>query len=115
MRLADNLAGVLSQRLLPRSSGKGMVPACELLIPTPRVRELLEGGETIEICRVVESGAENGLISFNQSLRGLVERNLVELEVAISASDRPDELMLALRGYSSGGGGKSRLRMAGGE
>lgn len=111
-RLADNLAGVLSQRLLPKSSGSGMVPACELLTSTPRVRDLLEEGKTIELARVIESGAEQGLQSFNQSLRQLVERNLVELEVALAASDRPEELLLALKGYSSNGTGTSRLRMA---
>ena len=112
-RLADNMAGVLSQRLLPRGSSPGMVPAVELMTSTPRVRELLESGETIEIARVIEGGTEPGLLSFNQSLRGLVQQNLVELEVALAASDRPDELLLALRGYSAGTG-KGRLRLASG-
>lgn len=111
-RLADNLAGVLSQRLLPRSSGQGLVPACELLTSTPRVRELLEKGQTVDLARAVESGVEPGLLSFNQSLKGLVEQNLVELEVALAASDRPDELMLGLRGYQTGAN-KSRLRLSG--
>jgi pilus retraction protein PilT len=117
IRLAENLAGVLSQRLVPRSQGKGMVPACELMTPTPRVRELLEKGQTIEVARAIDQGAENGLISFNQSLRSLVEQGLVEVDVALAASDRPEELMLALRGFSNGstGGRGNKLRMSGGE
>jgi len=115
IRLAENLAGVLSQRLVPRSQGKGMVPACELMTPTPRVRELLEKGQTIEVARAIDQGAENGLISFNQSLRSLVEQGLVEVDVALAASDRPEELMLALRGFSNGStGGRGKLRMSGG-
>ncbi len=101
-RLSDNLAAVLSQRLLPRASGKGMVPAFELMTSTPRIRELLENGETGEIARNIDQGGSPGLISFNQSLRRLVQTKLVALKDALSASDRPDELVLALRGITSG-------------
>lgn len=96
-RLADNLAGVLSQRLVPRRSG-GMVPAFELMTSTPHIRELLAEGQTSEMARVIEQGGEAGLISFNECLRGLVERQEVELSDALAASDRPDELLMALRG-----------------
>jgi twitching motility protein PilT len=101
-RLAENLACVLSQRLLPRASGKGMVPACELMTQTPRIRELLEEGNTGEIARTIEQGNTAGLVSFNQSLRRLVQQKLVDLKDGLAASDRPDELVLALRGITSG-------------
>ncbi|MEW6073914.1 MAG: PilT/PilU family type 4a pilus ATPase [Planctomycetota bacterium] len=118
-RLAENLAAVMSMRLLPRKAKKGMVPAVELLLSTPRVRELLYEGQVSELSRVVEAGAEEGLVSFNHSLRHLVNQDLVELDVALAASDRPEELLLALRGYSKGKGGSGqpagRLRLAGGE
>ena len=96
-RLADNLAGVLSQRLVPAREG-GLVPAYELMVSTPHIRELLEEGQTTEMAKVIESGTEAGLISFNECLRGLVERQQVDLADALAASDRPDELLLALRG-----------------
>ncbi|MEM7307729.1 MAG: PilT/PilU family type 4a pilus ATPase [Planctomycetota bacterium] len=113
-RLADNLAAVLSQRLVPRRSGTGMVPAIELMLSTPRVRELLYEGRTKELARVIDSGEEE-LISFNQSLRTLVHHDLVDLDVALAASDRPEELLLALRGFSQGSQAQRRgpLRMAG--
>ncbi|MCP3916938.1 MAG: PilT/PilU family type 4a pilus ATPase [bacterium] len=133
-RIADNLAGVLSQRLVPKIGG-GLVPAFELMIPTPHVRELLDEGQTSEMARVIESGTEAGLVSFNECLRGLVERQQVDLPDALAASDRPDELLLALRGIrgsadrvagpstagqapkgprSSSGDGPDGLRMASG-
>jgi len=100
-RLSDNLAGVLSQRLIPRTAeGGGLVPAFELLTSTPHVRELLEEGKTGELARVIEQGNEKGLVSFNQSLRGLVHDRKVELKDALAASDRPEELVLALRGIT---------------
>ncbi len=120
-RLAENLAAVMSMRLLPRKSGEGMVPATELLISTPHVRELLYEGKVSELSRVVEAGEEEGLVSFNHSLRTLVQNDLVELEVALAASDRPEELLLALRGYSRGKNKQTaqapsgKLRLAGGE
>ena len=73
MRIADNMAGVLSQRLLPRSGGKGLIPAFELMISTPHVHELLIEGKTGELARVIEQGTERGLISFNMCLRRLVQ------------------------------------------
>lgn len=96
-RMADNLAGVLSQRLLPAREG-GQVPAYELMVSTPHIRELLEEGETTEMAKVIEGGTEAGLTSFNECLQGLVERGEVELAEALAASDRPDELLLGLRG-----------------
>jgi twitching motility protein PilT len=122
-RLSDNMAGVLSQRLIARASGKGMVPAFEMMTQTPRIRELLEEGDTSELARTIEQGTTPGLISFNQSLRRLVQQKLVELKDALAASDRPDELVLALRGITSshgrrrgeggGSGGGPSLRLSG--
>jgi twitching motility protein PilT len=121
-RLAENLAAVLSLRLMPRKSGTGMVPAVELLISTPRVRELLYEGKVTELSRVVEAGGEEGLMSFNQSLQTLIQQDLIDLDTALAASDRPEELLLALRGFSKGqkktqvqSGDGGRLRLAGGE
>jgi twitching motility protein PilT len=92
---------VLSQRLVPRLSGKGLIPAYELLVSTPHVRELVALGKTAELAKVIEQGNEAGLVSFNQCLRGLVQERKVELEDALAASDRPEELILALRGITA--------------
>jgi twitching motility protein PilT len=107
-RLADNVAGILSQRLIPLSGGEGLVPAYELLISTPHVRELLHGGKTAELARVIDMGTERGLISFNQCLKRLVLERKVDLKDAMAASDRPEELVLALRGITSSAGRPTR-------
>lgn len=103
-RLAENLAGVQSQRLIPRAGGKGMVPAFELMLSTPHVRELLGEGNTGDLGRVIDSGTERGLISFNMCLRRLVQERKIELNDALAASDRPEELVLALRGITGSAG-----------
>ena len=102
-RLADNIVGVMSQRLVPRKGGDGLVPAVELMVSTPHMRELVAEGRTTELGGVIDQGNEAGMISFNISLRRLILAGLVDVETALAASDRPDELRLALRGYSTGG------------
>jgi len=80
-----------------------MVPAFELMLSTPHVRDLIAEGKASEIARVIETGTERGLISFNMSLRRLVTERKVELNDALAASDRPEELVLALRGITGSG------------
>lgn len=99
-RMADNVAGILSQRLVPACDGQSLVPAFELMLITPHIRELLALGDTAEIARVIDSGAEKGIVSFNQCLRQLVLRQQINLDDALAASDRPEELVLALRGIT---------------
>ena len=103
-RLSENLAGVQSQRLIPRSGGKGMIPAFELMVSTPHVRELIFEGKTPDLGRVIDSGTERGLVSFNMCLRKLVQERKVELEDALAARDRPEERVLALRGITGSAG-----------
>jgi twitching motility protein PilU len=95
---------VLSQRLIPRTGGKGMIPAFELMLSTPHIRELLAEGNIGEIARVIESGTERGLISFNMCLRRLVQERKADVNDALAASDRPEELILALRGFTGSAG-----------
>ena len=100
-RMADTLAGVLSMRLVQRNGG-GLVPAYELMQVTPQVRELLEEGKTTELGRVIQGGMERGIVAFNDCLMALVQDGLVELEDAIQTSDRPDELLMMVRGIQGG-------------
>lgn len=108
-RLADNMVCVLSQRLLPSLNDGRMIPAYELMVSTPHVRELLqEGNNTAGLARVIEQGTEDGLVSFNECLRNLVVNRQVDLEDALAASDRPEELVLALRGITASSGRPDR-------
>ncbi len=100
-RMADTLAGVLSMRLVPRKGG-GQVPAYELMQCTPQVRELLEEGKTTELGRVIEGGMEPGLVAFNDRLLDLVQSGMVEINDALQTSDRPDELIMMMRGIQGG-------------
>jgi twitching motility protein PilT len=105
LSVASVLRGVISQRLLPRADGKGMVPALELMINTERVREMIEDPHrTREIKDAIAQGAHPyGMISFDQSLANLVKQKLVTYEEAIKNSSSPSDFALLFRGVSGGG------------
>jgi twitching motility protein PilT len=102
LQLALNLAGVISLRLIKTKGGTSVVPAVELLMSTPTVRELLEKGETRNLPRVLAEGAYYGTMTFNQSLIRLFEAGNISLEDALASSDNPEELKMEMRGITRG-------------
>ena len=91
MQLAASLAGIFSQRLLPRVSG-GRVPAFELLINNKAVANLIREKRTHEINTVIETSSEEGMISMNQSLADLVRQGEIVVEDAFRSSVDPKDL-----------------------
>ncbi|MCC6783200.1 MAG: PilT/PilU family type 4a pilus ATPase [Planctomycetes bacterium] len=102
LQLALNLAGVVSLRLIKAKEGRAMVPAVELLMNTPTVRELLESGQTRMLPKALAEGAYYGTMTFNQSLIRLFEAGNISLDDALGASDNPDELKMLMRGITQG-------------
>ena len=81
VQLAGSLAGVFSQRLVPRISG-GLIPAYELLINNSAVSNLIREGRTHEITAVVQTSAQEGMVDMDRSLAELVRRGEVTVEHA---------------------------------
>ncbi len=102
LQLALNLAGVCSLRLVKNKDGTAMVPAVELLINTPTVRELLEQGHTRLLPKALAEGSYYGTMTFNQSLIRLFQAGNISLEDALAASDNPDDLKMQMRGITQG-------------
>jgi twitching motility protein PilT len=103
LQLALVLEGVVSQRLITRRSSAGRVPAVEILLGTPTVKEMILEGRTRELAEALDDGHDYyGTQTFNRSLVSLVQEGLIEYDDALSAADNPDELKLALRGISKG-------------
>lgn len=88
IQLASSLAGIFSQRLVPRISG-GLIPAYELLINNEAVANLIRERRTHEINAVIETGMENGMIDMNRSLAELVRRGEVAPDIARARSLNP--------------------------
>ena len=97
------LEGVVSQRLITRRASAGRVPAIEVLLGTPTVKEMVLEGRTRELHSALEEGHEYyGSQTFNQSLVDLVNAGVIDYDDAMNAADNPDELKLALRGITKG-------------
>lgn len=103
-QLASVLKAVISQRLLARKDGSGLIPATEILVNNQRIKELIEDPEkTSMIHNALETSAkESGMRSFDQSLLKLVAHNYVSLEEAMAASSNPDNFALKVKGIQSG-------------
>lgn len=91
IQLAGSLAGIFSQRLVPRVSG-GLIPAYELLVSTTAIRNLIREKRTHEIQTLIETGAEEGMIDMNRSLAELVRSGQITVESAYSRSLNPKTL-----------------------
>jgi twitching motility protein PilT len=92
VQLSFVLQAVLSQQLLLHASGKGRVLACEVLVATPAVRNLIREGKPEQIYTHLQTGAKYGMQTMNQSLFELYQRRLITHDEAISSSTDPEEL-----------------------
>jgi len=90
-QLSGSLLGVMSQRLIPRIRG-GLIPACEIMINTPAVSNLIRENKIHEIPMIIETSAEIGMISLNRYLANLVRVKEIGFDVAQSYSLNPAEL-----------------------
>jgi twitching motility protein PilT len=97
-RLAENLMGVISQRLLPRATGKGRVVAAEIMVTTESIKEFIVDPErTHEIADYLAKNRDvYGTQSFDQHLSELYRQGLVTLDVAKAAATNPSDFERAL-------------------
>ena len=101
--LALTLQAVVSQRLVRRADGKGRVAAMEILINSPKIRDLILEGKTSPIEKAMaESGDFYRMQTFNQALARFVQDRTISEEEAAGASTSPSDLRLILRGVQSG-------------
>lgn len=91
IQLAGSLAGIFSQRLIPRVSG-GLIPAYELLINNNAVSNLIRERRTHEINTVIETSSQEGMIDMNRSLTELVRAGEISVESAYGSSLNPKTL-----------------------
>ncbi len=100
--LGMSLLAVFSQRLLPRSDGTGMIPAVEVLIGTPSVRNFIERRDYAGVEDLLRRGSEDGMITFNRAIFRMYRSGLVALKDARAAVDSIDEFDLLVKGMEGG-------------
>jgi twitching motility protein PilT len=96
--LSVALQGIVAQQLLPTADGSGRVPAVEILVPTPAVRNLIREGKTHQIYSAIQTGAEHGMQTMDAALADLVRAGRITREVAQRRASAPAELARLLGG-----------------
>jgi twitching motility protein PilT len=102
IQLSSNLCGVISQRLMPRKDGQGLVPVLEILVANSSVRKFIADGRAKDLKMVMQNGAD-GMQTFNSCLQRMVMEDLVSEEMALQYSDNPAVLRRILSGGMAGG------------
>ncbi len=88
LALAGVLVGVTAQRLAPKASGIGRVPAVEITLATPRVLECLLDPDTVGvIAQVAEDCHELGMQGFAAAIADLLEQGVIDLRGALTVAD----------------------------
>ncbi|MGC9968159.1 MAG: PilT/PilU family type 4a pilus ATPase [Minisyncoccia bacterium] len=94
-QLAATLVAIVSERLLPRISG-GRIPAMEIMIVNPAIRNLIRERKTYQIDLVIETSLQEGMVTLNRALVNLVKNKEITLENAELYSLNPAELRILL-------------------
>ena len=96
MQLSLNLRSIISQRLIPTVSGK-RVPALEILMDTPRIKDLIKKGEVDTLKEGMEQGVQEGCQTFDQALFVLYQEGKISLDQALINSDSANNLRLKIK------------------
>lgn len=91
-QLAMTLEAVISQELLPRADGKGLVLACEILIATSAVRQLIRENKLEAINDAIQAGSQVGMVSKDSFIKNLYSKKMITKEVALEHMRNPDLL-----------------------
>jgi twitching motility protein PilU len=98
LQLSLNLIGVLSQRLIPRRDGDGLVVAVEVMLATPFIRDLLRRGDVGGIRGAIGGAAHEGMQTFDQAVFALIKDGTIDTETGMQHADSPNDVRLRLRG-----------------
>jgi twitching motility protein PilT len=96
-QISTNLCAIICQRLVPSIAGS-VVPAVEIMINTPTVRKFIEENLLDKLAAAIETGTDQGMQTFNQSLYKLVKARVITEEEALSKATNPEALNMNLRG-----------------
>jgi len=97
MQLSVGLQGIVTQTLVPTADGAGRTVACEILVPTPGIRNLIREHKTHQIYSLIQTGAAHGMQTMDMSLASLVRRGHITMATAETRSSNPQELRRLLQ------------------
>ncbi len=116
MDLSLNIRALISQRLVPRESGKGRVAAMEVMLKSPLISDLILKGDVGQIKEIMAKSTRLGMQTFDQALFKLYEDGLISYEAALRNADSKNELRLRIkleskRDFEASDGGSQSLHI----
>ncbi len=96
LQLSLNLRAIISQRLIPSVDGK-RIPALEIMLDTPRIKDLIKKAEIDTLKEAMEQGVDEGCQTFDHELFQLYKANKISLEQALINADSANNLRLKIK------------------
>lgn len=97
MGLANTHHAIVCQRLVPAMNG-GLVPAVEIMINTSTVKKLLENDQLDILAAAIETGTDDGMVTFNQSIYALIKSGKITEKEGMRFATNPESLKMNLQG-----------------
>jgi twitching motility protein PilT len=92
-QISGCLEGIISQQLVQKADGHGRALACEILISTPSIRNMIRTGKSMQVQNDMEIGKRFGMQTINQALQELIVKGTVKLEQTLRHTRTPDALI----------------------
>lgn len=112
VQLSNNLVAIISQQLMRRANGEGRIPANEIMIASPAIRNLIREAKTHQITSMIQTSGNMGMTTMDQCLRDLYLKGWVALEDAMARCTNPEELRKMINtpvgGQAAGGAPQGR-------
>lgn len=103
VQLSNNLQAIISQQLMPRAGQPGRVPANEIMLASPAVRNLIREAKTHQITSTIQTSGNQGMVTMDQTLRDLYLKGFITLENAFERCTNPEELRKMISTIPGGG------------
>ena len=97
MDMSLNVQALISQRLIPRSGGRGRIAAMEIMLKSPLISDLISKGKVTEIKEIMAKSNRLGMKTFDQDLFDLYEAGKIDYEEAMRNADSKNELRLRIK------------------
>jgi twitching motility protein PilT len=104
VQLSNNIVAIISQQLMPRLGKPGRVPANEVMIASPAIRNLIREAKTHQIPSMIQTSGSMGMFTMDQCLRDLYLKGLISLDDAYARCSNKEELTKMLNTPASGTG-----------
>lgn len=90
IQLAGTLQAIIAQQLIPIPGGRGRVLACEILLATVGVRNVIRNAKTEQLYTIMQTNSEIGMVTMDKSLKTLYEQGLISFDEAIRRCRFPE-------------------------